>query len=306
MQQRWWTPGAVVAAGAVVVVWLATAGWYGFEDGDCGKPGAKFACLVESLVAAGLVLLLGPLLLWWAYRAAGVRRALLSTVVAAAVLLALGVLPVLVEHAAVVAGVADVRGTSGRYPAALVAVVAGLAVLGGGLVFHGPYRRRRAGVAAVALVAAIASAAALQAPAERADERLELQTARVPLLLPAQPWQQYSPNAGPDGDLRYDAVPAGWDGYGFEGASVTVSGRTEDFGDTCSFRACADAGDVRYELLDPLDAYSGTTAWRLVDGFLVTVQTHGDMAPDVEPVAFLQGMAEVSVKEFIDRRFTDR
>ncbi len=156
-------------------------------------------------------------------------------------------------------------------------------------------------------MAAIASAAALQAPAERADERLELQSATVPLLLPAQPWQQYGPNAGPDGDLRYDAVPAGWDGYGFEGASVTVSVRTEDFGDTCSFRACADAdADVRYELPDPQDAYSGTTAWRLVDGHLVTVQTYGDMAPDVQPVAFLQGMTEVSVEEFLDRRFTDR
>lgn len=311
VEGRWWLPGVVVAAGTAVVGWLATTAWYAFEDGGCGSPGAKFVCLGETLLAAGGALVLGPVLLGLAYRAVGVRRPVLSALLAVVLAFLLQALPVLVDAVADLAGARDA--TPGRYPPLLVAAVLALAALGGGLAWQGPRRALRACAAGVALVLLCVATVALQAPAERARDEARLVAATVPLLLPPEQWQPYGPYVADDGSLSYDAVPVGWAGYGFEGVHVSVSRATGDFsratgdfGSTCAFRACADSGDVRYEVADPRDAGSGTQAWRLVDGHLVTVQTYGDGGPALDPVAFLGAMTTVDRETFLDRRFTDR
>lgn len=303
VEARWWLPGVVVAAGTTVVGWAVTTGWYAFADAGCGSPGAKFACLVESLVAVAVAVVVGPVLLWLAYRAAGARRPVLSTLLAGAVAFVLQAAPVLVGAVADLVGVPGGWGTSGRYPPLLVAVLLGLAALAGGFALQGPRRRWRAAVAGAALALLCVAAVSLQGPAERARTDARLAEATVPLLLPSAQWQPYGPYVGADGSLTYDAVPVGWPGYGFEGVRVSISGRTADLGDTCGFRSCADSGGVRYETAD---AGSGTKAWRLVDGHLVTVQSYGDDGPLLDPVEFLGGIAPVDRETFLDRRFTDR
>lgn len=293
-------PAAVVAAGTFVVVWALTAGWYLYEDGDCGAPGAKCACLVEMLVAAGLALLLGPLLLWWAYRAAGVRKPLLSTLLAAAVALPLATAVLLVEQVVQLAG-GDLAWATGRYPAPVVALLVTGAVLAGGTTLSGPYRGRRAGALAGALVVMVGTTAVLVEPVDRARTGTELAQATVPLLVPDAGWELYAPRVY-DGDLSHDAVPVGWDGYGFEGVKVSVSREVDNFGESCSYRPCLDEGDVR-RTQEPGD---DVEAWRIVSGHLVTVRTYSDMAPDVDPVGFLTGITEVTAETFVDRLFTDR
>lgn len=301
---RWWAPGVVCGAVAGALAVLLTAGWYAFEDSGCGSPAAKFACLGESLLAAAAAVALGPPAVWLAYRSAGVRRPLLSVVVAAAVAYCLLALPVLVQHVGVLAG--RQSDLSARVPAWLVGLVVGPAVLGGGLALQGPRRRRRGAAAAVALALLASSTLLLAAPVERAGEALTLAEARVPLLLPVG-WQPYGPHVGPSGELRYDAVPVGWPGYGFEGLDVTISSRGDATpADTCGFRRCARDGDITYEL--PEQDGTGVQAWRVVGDHVVTVRSYGDPAhlPALDPVTALRAMSPVDADEWLDRRLTDR
>lgn len=304
VRRRWWLPGAVVAGGTAVVGWVGTTAWYAFEDAGCGSPGAKFVCLGETILAAGVALVLGPVLLGLAYRAAGVRRPLPSVVLAVLLAWVLGALPVLLDSVADQAGVSDA--VPERYPPSLVAAILFLASAGGALAWQGPRRALRAAVGAVSLLLLCAATLALESPADRARDGSRLAEATVPLLLPSQGWQPHGPYVREDGSLAYDAVPVGWPGYGFEGVRVHVRHGTGDFGSTCGFRVCADSGDVRYEVPDPAESGSGTQAWRVVDGHLVSVQTYGDGGPTLDPVAFLRGMAPVDRSTFLDRRFTDR
>jgi hypothetical protein len=126
----------------------------------------------------------------------------------------------------------------------------------------------------------------------------------VPLLLPAPGWGISSVYVGVDGDLSYYAVPQGWDGDGFDGVDVDVHGDERRFADTCSFRACTDHGDVRVEVLED-GAPGGPTAWRLVDGAVVTVASYDD-EPVVDPVALLAGMQPATVEEVVARELVDR
>lgn len=296
-------PGVVCGAVAGLVAMLLTAGWYGFEDGGCGSPTAKFACLVESLVAAAAAVVLAPVAVGLGYRAAGVRRPLPSVLVAGAVAFCLLALPVLLQHVSVLAGTpAD---PTSRVPASGVGLLSGLAVLGGGLALQGPRRRWRGAAAVVALTLLAGATLLLEAPADRAGQALRLDRARVPLLLP-DGWQPYRVHVGPAGELRYDAVPVGWPGYGFEGLDVSISRRADAQEDTCGFRRCATAGDITYEVPEEQD--SGVQAWRVVGGHEVSARAsgHADHLPALDPVAALRGMRTVTAEEWLQRRFTDR
>lgn len=300
---RWWAPGAVVAVGTAVVAWLAVEAWTSYEAGGCGNPGAKFECLGETLVATAAAVVLGPLLLWLAYRAAGVRRPLPSVVVAVAVA---WVLLAAVELVAQVRVLSGLERSYEPLTGAGVAALLGVAVLGGGLSLQGPHRAVRAVVAAGALGALVVSVFLLDGPADRAGTRLELLRAEVPLLLPGPGWEVASLRVDAAGDLSYDAVPVGFDGYGFEGVPVDVAADVTAFGESCGYERCVDVGDVRVEVPAPGDD-SRATGWRVVDGTLVTVGRYdsGD-DPALDPVDFLAGMAPATVEEALAREFTDR
>ena len=298
---RWWLPGASVALGAALVGGSVTEAWYAYEAAGCSDPGAKFECLGETLVGGAAAAVLGPLLLWIAYRRAGVRRALLGVLVAGAVAFCLLALVELVVQVGVLLG----RERTYDDPSGpAVGGFLGLAVLAGGLAFAGPRRVVRAVVAALTLAALVGTVLALQAPVAREATRLELERAEVPLLV-ADGWQPYGSNVDEAGDVSYDVVPVGWPGYGFEGVSIAVRRSTDTFADTCSFRACATEGDITYEL--PEEG-GGRTAWQVVDGVLVTAQTYGNPTdvPALDPVDALRGMTEVGVEEWAARTFTDR
>lgn len=298
--ERWWLPGTAAAVTAAVVGWLGTEAGSAFVAAGCGERGAKFECLGAGLLAMAAAPVLGPLLLWLLYRTAGVRRPLLSVPVAAAVGACLLAVPELVLEVRLLGGVEP-----GYEPvsAPLVGVLLGLAVLGGGLSLQGPRRGRRAVAAVVALGLLVAATLLLAGPSQRALTTLRLERATVPLLLPAEDWQLSSPYVDDQGDLSYYAVPVGWRGEGFEGADVDVESDPARFGETCGFRACVDRGDVRVEVLEPGDP-GGPTAWRLMDGALVTVSSYDD-EPAVDPVAFLNGMSAVTVQELVDRQLID-
>lgn len=293
---RWWLPGTTVALGAALLGGLLTEAWYAFEAADCGNPGATFACLGESLLAGAAVLVLGPLALWSAYRRAGVRRAWTGVLVAAAVAFCLLALVELVAQVGVLSG----RERTFEGPSGLVVGgVLGLAVLGGGLVSAGPRRRLRAVAAALALGALVGTVLLLQEPVERAATRLELARAQVPLLVPAG-WQISSPYVGGSGDLSYDAVPGGWDGDGFAGVDVDVTspGRALD---SCSYVACRDDGDVRLEVPD--GDTTTRTAWRVVDGVVVTARTYSDRNPEVDLADLLRSLEPTTIDEVVDRSY---
>ena len=294
---RWWLPGTAVAVGAAVVGVVITEAWYRFEAAGCGNPGPKFECLVESLVAVAAAIVLGPLLLWFAYRRAGVRRALLGVLVAAAVAYLLLALVEFVQQVSILSG----RERTFDSPSGLVVGgVLGLAVLGGGLALAGPYRVLRAVAVALMFGVLVGTVFELQDPVQRASSRLELERAQVPLLVPAG-WQVYSPYVGESGDLSYETVPQGWTGEGFDGVDVVVNAGTEPDIDTCGFQACVDDGDVRVEVPEPGDP--GRTAWRVVDGAVVTVRTYDDDGPEVDLADLLRSMEPVTVAEAVDRLY---
>jgi len=293
---RWWLPGTAVALGAAVVGGLLTEAWYAFEAAGCGNPGQKFECLVETLVAGAAAIVLGPLLLWFAYRRAGVRRALLGVLVAAVVAFCLLALVELVQQVAILSG----RERTSEPPSGLVVGgVLGLAVLGGGLALAGPGRLLRAVAAALVLGALVGTVFALQDPAERASSRLELERAQVPLLVPAG-WQVYSPSVGESGDLSYDAVPEPWRGDGFAGIEVDVS-TVDRHLDTCAVQACVADGDVRVEVPEP--GTTTRTAWRAVDGVVVTATTYDDDPPAVDLADLLRTLEPATVDDVVDRLY---
>ena len=295
---RWWLPGTVAAVVTAVAGWLGTEAGAAFTAAGCGERGAKFECLGAGLLFMAVAPVAGPLLLWLLYHLSGVRRSLLGVPVAAVVALCLVAAPELVRQVRLLGGVHPGEEVA---PAPFVGVLLGLAVLGGGLALQGPRVVVRGVAAVVALGLLLISALVLSEPSVRARTALDLERATVPLLLPDAGWQPSPPYVDDDGDLSYDAVPVGWTGYGFEGVTVDVDHDLDRFGDTCSFRACVDSADVRVEVPEATDA-GGVTAWRLVDGVLVTVSsTDGD--PAVDPVAFLQGMSAVTTQELLERLF---
>ena len=293
---RWWLPGTAVAVGAAVVAAVITEAWYVFEAAGCGNAGQKFECLIESLVAAAAAIVLGPLLLWFAYRRAGVRRALLGVLVAATVAFCLLALTELVQQVSILSG----RERTFESPSGLVVGgVLGLAALGGGLAMSGPHRVLRAVAVALTFGVLVGTVFELQDPVERASSRLELERAQVPLLVPAG-WQVYSPNVGESGDLSYDAVPEAWRGDGFGGIEVDVTS-VDGHLDTCDFQLCVDDGDVRVEVPEP-----GTTtrrAWRAVDGVVVTATTYDDDPPAVDLADLLRTLEPATVDEVVDRLY---
>ena len=119
---------------------------------------------------------------------------------------------------------------------------------------------------------------ALQPATDREETRLELARAPVPLLLP-DGWAPFSPYVDDAGDLSYTAVPAGYDGYGYDGVGWTSTADLSRIGETCAYRACMDDGDVRVEVGETGDGY-GSQAWRVVDGALVTIDAP---APTARP-----------------------
>jgi len=297
---RWWLPGTVAALVAALVGWLVVVAGTAFVAAGCGERGAKFECLGAGLLAVAIAPVLLPLLLWLLYRTVGVRRPVLAVPVTAVVGLCLLAAPELVTEVRLLGGTE--RGSEPP-PASTVGMLIGLAVLGGGLALQGPRRIVRAVAGAVALALLAGSTLALADPAERSATVLRLEGATVPLLLPDDGWQPASVYVDDDGNLSYYAVPVGWEGLGFEGLDVDVSQDRGRFGETCGFRTCTDEGDVRMEVLEPGEP-GGPTAWRVVDEVLVTVTTDDD-GPAVEPVAFLRGMAPVTVEEAVRREHRD-
>lgn len=290
----------VVAIGTVVVATAATAAWYAYEAGDCGQPGAMFACLFASLGATAAAVVLGPLLLWAAYRRAGVVRSLVSVVVAAVVAVPLLAAGALAEQVLLLAG-HDVTVLDDPAPL-LVGGWLGVSVLAGGLALQGPRRRLRAGAAALGLLALVVAAAALAGPADRARDGLDLDRATVPLLLP-EGWLAHGLHVTEDGSgLYYDAVPPDWRGSGWAGVPVEVADDPDAFGDGCSYRPCTDQGDV---LVAAPDGPLGSTWWRQVEGAVVTVRSWepGPDDPSADPVEVLRRMSPVTAEELLDRRY---
>ena len=293
--ERWWLPGTAVASGAAVLGWVGTGAWDAFVAAGCGNPSPKFECMVETLAAGAAAAVLGPLLLWFTYRRAGVRRALLGVPVAAAVAFFLLALVELVAQVGVLFG----RERTFDSPSGLVVGgVLGLAVLGGGLALTGPHRVVRAVVAALALGCLVAAVGLLQDPEERASSRLELGRAQVPLLVPMG-WQVSSLYVGEAGDLSYDAVPGDRQGGGGGGVDMVVSTAGRHL-DPCEFSPCTIEGDVRVEVPEP-----GTglrSAWRAVDGVVVVATTYDDdLAVDLADL--LATVEPVTMDEVVDRLY---
>lgn len=291
---RWWLPGTVVAVAVLGLVTTLTAAWYRYEAGDCGNPGATFACLGESLLAGAAAVLLGPVLLWWAYRRAGVRRALPSVLVGVAVAFCLLALVELVVQVGVLSGR---ERPYGEPSPVVVGGVLSLAALGGGLALVGPRRRLRAVAAAVALGALVGSVLLLQDPVRRVATRLELGRAEVPLLVPPG-WQITYSSVRDSGDLSYDAVPDGWAGETYDGIDVDVT-TPEAHLDPCPYGGgCVLDGDVRLERAEPGERLS--SAWRAVDGVVVSVALDDD-GPDVDLADLLRSLEPVTLEQAVAR-----
>lgn len=289
---RWWAPGLVAAVGAAAAGALGTLAWRAYEDGGCGS-GGDFACLFETFAATAAVALLGPVLLWSAYRGLGVARPVLSTLVAVLLLRALAALPVLAVQLRLLLGWETPPVATGPL---WVAVVLGLAALGGGLALQGPRRAVRALAAGAVLVALAVTVPLLTAPAETAGLRTELAGARVPLLLPGPGWQVDDVFVAPDGDLHYDVVPAG--GTGRDGVPVVVEGDRTSWGDECS-RGCTWVGDVA---VLPSDQPGPETVRRAVDGAFVTVGRYSRDSWYLDRVEVARQLAPVTVDALLARR----
>ncbi len=283
---------ALVATAVTVVV---AEGWYAYEEAAaCGSSWTSM-CLAEFLLGALVVVAASPVLLYLAYRLAGVRRPLLSVLVALAAGVLLLALSPLTRDVAALADVAEPH-LDGQGSSWALAVVVGPAVLAGGLVWSGPRRAVRAATAAVALAALGASAVLLQPAADAARDRREVVAAATPLVI-APGWQWLSPYDG-QARLDYDVVPTGtvdmWDSL-----RVEVSTDLDEEGSVCGFTPCRQVGDVLVS--EPTDGAGTVTAWRVLDGHLVEVTAY-DPEDDPDPVAFLTAARVADLETFLAAR----